>query len=315
MAFLDNSGDIILDAVLTDTGRFRLSKGDGSFKIAKFAFGDDEINYGNYNSQNTSGSAYYDLDILTTPVLEAFTNNTSTMKTQLISVPRTDLLYLPILKINTVMGGNSNTSQTAMVQNSSSFFVLADTASANPSSATTPWNGVAGVLDGTLTLNNSSYVRIDQGLDTTEIPYSFNIDQMLKETQYIVQIDSRLGQLASEAGSSTNKQPSFIDDDNMAFYYLSINTDQNYVGNIDDTANAANSSAATTNIQGPRGTFLKFKIKASTELSVSNYLFSRLGGTFTFYGASGRYIDTFIRITGATTGYSLDVPVRFIKAT
>ena len=45
MAFLDNSGDIILDAVLTDTGRMRLAKGDGSFKIAKFALGDDEINY------------------------------------------------------------------------------------------------------------------------------------------------------------------------------------------------------------------------------------------------------------------------------
>ena len=37
MAFLDNSGDIILDAVLTDTGRFRLARGDGSFKITKFA--------------------------------------------------------------------------------------------------------------------------------------------------------------------------------------------------------------------------------------------------------------------------------------
>ena len=33
MAFLDNSGDIILDAVLTDTGRMRLAKGDGSFAI------------------------------------------------------------------------------------------------------------------------------------------------------------------------------------------------------------------------------------------------------------------------------------------
>ena len=28
MAFLDNSGDIILDAVLTDTGRFRMARGD-----------------------------------------------------------------------------------------------------------------------------------------------------------------------------------------------------------------------------------------------------------------------------------------------
>ena len=49
MAFLDNSGDIILDAVLTDAGRHRLAKGDGSFKIDRFALGDDEINYKLYN--------------------------------------------------------------------------------------------------------------------------------------------------------------------------------------------------------------------------------------------------------------------------
>ena len=42
MGFLDNSGDIILDAVLTDTGRMRLARGDGSFKIVKFALSDDE---------------------------------------------------------------------------------------------------------------------------------------------------------------------------------------------------------------------------------------------------------------------------------
>ena len=35
MGFLDNSGDIILDAVLTDTGRFRIAR--GGFKITKFA--------------------------------------------------------------------------------------------------------------------------------------------------------------------------------------------------------------------------------------------------------------------------------------
>ena len=48
MAFLDNSGDIILDAVLTDAGRQRLAK--GNFKIVKFAFGDEEINYSIYNA-------------------------------------------------------------------------------------------------------------------------------------------------------------------------------------------------------------------------------------------------------------------------
>ena len=48
MAFLDNTGDIILDAVLTDEGRKRLAQGDGSFRIVKFALGDDEIDYSLY---------------------------------------------------------------------------------------------------------------------------------------------------------------------------------------------------------------------------------------------------------------------------
>jgi len=47
MAFLDNSGDIILDAVLTDLGRERMAA--GNFNIAKFALGDEEINYKLWN--------------------------------------------------------------------------------------------------------------------------------------------------------------------------------------------------------------------------------------------------------------------------
>ena len=73
MSFLDNSGDIILDAVLTDAGRERLARGDGSFKITKFALGDDEINYELYNPNDSRGSAFYDLEIL------------QSYKTQLIS--------------------------------------------------------------------------------------------------------------------------------------------------------------------------------------------------------------------------------------
>ena len=63
MGFLDNSGDIILDAVLTDHGRKLLAKGDGSFQITKFALADDEINYTLYNNSHSSGSAYYDIEI------------------------------------------------------------------------------------------------------------------------------------------------------------------------------------------------------------------------------------------------------------
>ena len=100
MAFLDNSGDIILDAVLTDTGRKRLAKGDGSFRIVKYALSDDEIDYSTFNKTHASGSAYFDLEILQTPILEAFTNNGSSMKSRLMSIPRTNLLYLPVIRLN-----------------------------------------------------------------------------------------------------------------------------------------------------------------------------------------------------------------------
>ena len=90
MSFLDNSGDIILDAVLTDTGRRQLARGDGSFRIVKFAFGDDEVNYELYATG--AAGANRDLDILQSPVFEAFTNNTSTMKSKLLTIANNNLL-------------------------------------------------------------------------------------------------------------------------------------------------------------------------------------------------------------------------------
>ena len=83
MAFLDNSGDIILDAVLTDLGRKRLS--EGNFRITQFALGDDEIDYSLYNKDHPSGSAYYDLEILQTPVFEAFTRTNANINYGLMS--------------------------------------------------------------------------------------------------------------------------------------------------------------------------------------------------------------------------------------
>ena len=73
MAFLDNSGDIILDAVLTELGRQRMSEAGGNTTIVKFGLGDDEINYGTYDLAHPSGSAYYDLEIMQTPIFQATT--------------------------------------------------------------------------------------------------------------------------------------------------------------------------------------------------------------------------------------------------
>ena len=107
MAFLDNSGDIILDAVLTDLGRKRLAQ--GNFKISKFALGDDEIDYTLYNRNHPSGSSYYDLEIMQTPVFEAFTQTNANINYGLMSLTRTDLLYLPVLKSNDLVNSSAKT--------------------------------------------------------------------------------------------------------------------------------------------------------------------------------------------------------------
>jgi|ETNvirnome_2_300_1030623.scaffolds.fasta_scaffold00369_5 hypothetical protein len=314
MAFLDNSGDIILDAVLTDTGRLRLARGDGSFRIAKFALGDDEINYGLYDKGNASGSAYYDLEILQTPVLEAFTNNTSFLKSKLMTIARTNLLYLPIMEINEKQAGREMNS---VLQ---TWVVAADNNTLTPL-ATAGHAAVGNIIEGA-SPNPQLSIWLDQGLDTTEIPSGFALDPDLIENQYIIEIDNRLGQITNAAGGV--QSVSFIDDDSIASYYIS-----QVGGNmITSLPGGTDASDADSPITGPRGTRLIFSLKSSVELQSSEFLFDRLGSTDTTSalatavkdGGDGgtsytglKYIDTTVRITGGQTGYRIDVPVRFVK--
>jgi hypothetical protein len=326
MAFLDNSGDIILDAVLTDTGRARLAKGDGSFKIVKFALADDEIDYSQYQNSNypgganPSGSAYYDLEILMTPILEAFTNNTSSMKSKLISIPRNNLLYLPVMKINDSVNTSRLNSDSGL--GSINAYICAVDEDTEDSLGTVNNQERSGILFGENTTDqvSANRIRIDQGLDTTEISSNFAIDADLKETQYIVEIDNRFGSLISWNGQ-TAAAVSYIDDDNVASYYLSLGTDLLFVNNNEVTANNNNGNSQNSNSQviaGPRGTILEFKIRSSLELNTSNYLFEKLGSSSTLTTTSQTveyyFIDSIVRVTGATTGYRIDIPVRFVKA-
>ena len=316
MAFLDNSGDIILDAVLTDSGRFRLAKGDGSFKIVKYAFADDEINYDKYNKNHASGSAYYDLDILKTPVMEAFTNNMSSMKHKLLSIPRTNLLYLPTMVLNQ---DTSNGGGKAMNRNSDqakgTFFVTVDENTENKFLVDTV---ILGEINGFDKSGGALPITVDQGLNTSAISYKFALDPDLVETRYIVEIDNRLGAITTPDG--TVRSPNFIDDDNIASYTFSFGTDSALISQI------PTSQANQSPITGPRGTRLKFSIAASIELNSSTYLFTKLGssdGYFTHdgttYGSGGsgtlHTIDTIVKVTGGSTGRTLDIPIRFMKIT
>ena len=296
MALLDNSGDIILDAVLTDTGRMRLARGDGTFKITKFALGDDEINYALYNLNHASGSAYYDLEILQTPVLEAFTNNTSMMKSKLISIARTNLLYLPVILRNQTVGIANNT--TTRVVN---IFVDQTTVEdANGPKGATPF------INGYRLSDTAQPIVMDQGIESDAIGNGDTtvIDPDLNETQYILEIDHRLGRVADFKGNSAT--PSFIDDDNIASYYLTPNSTPNFFG---DRGTAMSNDV----IKGPRGSRLQFLVVPSSDLASSTYLFKTIGGTSTLGSAAVRHIDATVKINGGTTGYRVELPVRFVK--
>ena len=313
MGFLDNSGDIILDAVLTDLGRKRLAEGNGTFKVSKFALSDDEIDYGLYDKNNTSGSAYYDINILQTPVLEAFTNNMSSMKSRLLSIARKDLLYLPVIKI-------FNQDASTLNSQFNNYVVLVDETTVNSLKASGGNTLVAGQLNGNIPQQGAKHIRVDQGLDTLELSANSVINQDLLETQYFVQMDNRLGFIASpttnaNTNSSLSFTPTTIDDDNIATYIFTLNDGSDVVSRV--------AEGDASSIKGPRGTKVSFKIGSSLDAKTSTYLFTQLGstgttaitgeGALTLAAGAYKFIDSTVRISGVSTGYTLDVPIRLVK--
>jgi hypothetical protein len=99
MGFLNHgSNNIIIDAVLTDTGRAFLSRNDGSFSIVKFALGDDEVDYSTIKKYGrTIGKERIEKN---TPVFEAQTHGNIALKHRLISASNPNLLRLPSVTLS-----------------------------------------------------------------------------------------------------------------------------------------------------------------------------------------------------------------------
>lgn len=95
MAFLDRSGDIQADAVLTDIGREKLARNDGSFKAVGFVYADDEIDYRLFNP--TTGSAFVDSVLTATPVFESLVNEKINLEFPMMIITNPNLKYLPSL--------------------------------------------------------------------------------------------------------------------------------------------------------------------------------------------------------------------------
>jgi len=342
MAFLDNSGDIILDAVLTDLGRKRMS--EGNFRITQFALGDDEVDYSLYNKNHPSGSAYYDLEILQTPVFEAFTRTNANINYGLLSFNgNPNLLYLPALKFNdTKMVRGSGGVIGEGINNIVYCSVNAPTARALESAA------ALGAAASTLTpysISNTRYVLLESGLDTAGAPSgvsdnrnSYIIANGLLDSTFTILSNSNLISTVIQAttnfefayngsaASPYNLTPSF-DNTNPISFAASNTGIADYqqatirpVGNnvYNDVIDTDNPISNISVIDGPRGQIVPFKL----ELNASNITTSG-GAWFSLYGKTGQnlfsdgntydYIDTIVYVSGDTTGVTSQVTIRIIR--
>ena len=311
MGFQDNSGDIILDVVLTDEGRKKLAA--GNFNITKFALGDDEINYELFNVG--ASTALQDLSILQTPILEAFTNNTASMKSKLLygigtgTAGMLSIWYLPTLLLNTLKT-NTKTSTAA----TGAFIVTADsntyTNSSNTGIGKSSGNALQGVQNGASTSGGANsdgqIIRVDAGYNTGD---TNAVDTSIAESSYTITMDDRLLKLRDVGGSTLGY--SDLDDDGFAVY-----------NSVAVTFPAGQLVTQGTETPITTGGWLSgwvaFKLGANTSNLVSDYLFTKMGNTGTMTGEGGgtsniRYIDTTVRITGNTLGASIDIPVRVVK--
>jgi len=340
MGFLDNSGDIILDAVLTDVGRKRMA--DGEFRIVKFSLGDDEIDYSLYNANHPSGSAYYDLEILQSPIMESATKQASSIKYGLLSITATDLVYLPVLELNQRAGVNSvikHNNVILLAANTKTYSALQKDASV----------GVTKILEPN-TLTPLSKVIIESGINSTERqPTRENRDNMLVNTnlvdlQFAVKFDNRF--VSGLTSVRPSKDQTFANNTNgsskinlTAYKSKSVTSAavfmDNYVTAMADglenlilqytTEN--NGDPGGTNlsqIPGPRGGMTALSFSPSTEInaqgvaSPSYYtLYGTTGVTGTSIGFTSTdkfdYIDTTVYVQGMTTGASIQLPIRIVR--
>lgn len=310
-SFLNNSGDIILDAVITDYGRKLLARGDGSFNIAKFGFADDEVDYTQYVGTAQEGAR--DTIIMQTPILEAITNNAASMKSPLLTLTLENILFMISMKLNTNKPYSKFSSGGEGFDNFDGFIVpVNDTNNVDNLTTTRLKNGTSD-RDGVLNVG-ANQIRVDNGIDSDKLSNKQSITDlypMMRETQFNIYVDNKFSSLGVYNGAVTAPlQPVSIDDDNIAVYRV---TDQTVLNNMSIWSEISTSDTEVTPIKGTRGTRLTFTLVPNADLISVNTFFDKYGKVRTFSSNNYRTIKSSITVEGIATGCSVEIPVMFVK--
>lgn len=335
MAYLDNSGDILLDAVLTDTGRKLLA--EGKFQISKYAFGDDEINYALYDLDHPSGSSYADLEILQTPVFEAFTEGPA-LKYGLMSNRNLNLYYLPDMLFN-----NGEWGTTTVTKKNNVVYVAVNSQTATSLKEDSTWNSDDyNLLSGRRA--GGKMITIESGIDNADVLMtSANLENYIVSTHLLdlnasVSYDNNFISSIMSAPASVNyktsangeidgspptlvTRTSVIPGDRPGFRTTKI--DMSKAGVFIATGAGGRDTATLVQSLGVVGSMTSLNVTVPPELQTTKdgpsdsrwTKFGQTGTTPTGFGGSDTFstIDTSIEITGTRSGASLNIPLTLIR--
>jgi hypothetical protein len=307
---------------------------DGEFRITKFALGDDEIDYSLYNANHPSGSAYYDLEILQTPIMEAATRQASSIKYGLLSITRTDIVYMPVLKVNEktdkslvktggvyYLAANSATYKNLLSNNSDSSSKFLEPNSPSPSKVLLIESGLD-TDQRTPTLENREAAIVETGLYDRIYEVKF-------DNRFVAGIMSLVGgkfantskdtsDISLQSFSSQRAQSSL---DFLENYSTSMATGiANEVAKRGDTADGN----AISVFRGPRGSVTGMTFMPSLEINAEGLasptyytLYGTTGASASTLGLAGSsvydFIDTTVYIRGMSSGTQLQIPLRLIR--
>ncbi len=279
-----------------------------------------------------SGTAYYDLEIMQTPVMESFTQTNAGINYGLLTVTATDILYLPVLEVN------QKTSVTNTVIPKSNFpniYYIADNTS----------NTSTNLLESTA-LGSTQYfavsnqtsgpaILLEAGLNTLELRgdssnrTTYLLDNNLVDNYFYVYYDNRF--ISSILGSNTTARFNNTDkgDGTPTLEYSlvtgpTVTTDlklDNYsaarIAGPDNGVlyNAAYSvdDRTVSSINGPRSSFTLINIAIKTNLDAEYSLYGSTSQNLFGDGKLYNYIDTTLYVQGTRTGVQTQIPVRLIK--
>ena len=327
MAFQDSTYGIVLDAVLTDVGRKRMA--NGNFSVSKFCLGDDEIDYALYVTAS-GAEPEDDSKIMNTPIMEAFAGQNANINYGLQNFIRTDILYYPSIKINSILDESA-------VPHTDGFHYFAVNKQ-TMRKLDTHFGNTRYVLQ-----NNKidqTKIVFESGIDSEDIaPIAINKSRFitnmgLYDKYFLLYCDNRYFEKIMVSRNDSVFENDVGDNLYMSLEPLkdsieiSLSTVNDFhscyrISAVDNNVLDSNYSSTLGNtysaIKGPRSSIFALNLKVKNELtsdSAADFKYGKFGTTNTaVLGGSDLYdfIDTTIYIQALSSGARISVPIRIMR--